>query len=363
MRPLEAGDTTVGTITRRQALGAAIGAVAVGSLRLERGLAAEADLAKVKAYVVEQAKLQKEATAGFRQIVDRYYILSEAVAFDYAALWAGPHDELVPLLLAAKQTWLAASSNYELNEGLIAGVPSLSYYDVWIDAGPSGKDDPENALDWTLELPDGTKLEKPGNFFSHLTEPALYGTNPAFVGLAVDLDGDGETGVGDVLPDANVLAGAARGLDDATAEMQAAVDAWEPTLEDAFGALTVMIPTMSEYFGQWRNSVFVAGDDAEEQAFVAISRLADINGIINGLDVTYDVLRPEVQAADTNLDSQIDSGFAGLVAFVSDLYEQESGGKRFTPDEAELLGSQAESKASTLVGYVSQAVALLDLSV
>jgi hypothetical protein len=344
-------------------MGAAFGAVAIGSLRLGRASAAGADLTKVKAYVVEQAKLQKEATATFRQIVDRYYTLAEAVAFDYAALWAGPHDELVPLLAAAKQTWLEASSNYELNEGLIAGVPSLSYYDVWIDAGPSAEDDPENALDWTLELPDGTELEKPGNFFSHLTEPALYGTNPAFVGLLVDLDGDGQTGVGDVLPDANVLAGAARGLDDATGEMQAAVEAWEPTLEDAFGALTVMIPTMSEYFGQWRNSVFVAGEAAEEQAFVAVSRLADINGIVHGLDVTYDVLRPEVQAADTNLDSQIDSGFAALSTFVSDLYEQESGGKRFFPEEAELLGTQAEAKAATLVGYVSQAVALLDLSV
>lgn len=350
-------------ITRRQALGATMGALVIGSIRLERGFAAAADLAKIKEYVVEQAALQKTATASFRQIVDRYYDLAAAVDFDYAALWAGPHDELVPLLAAAKQTWLEASSNYELNEGLIAGVPSLSYYDVWIDAGPSGEDDPENALDWTLELPDGTKLEKPGNFFSHLTEPALYGTNPDFVGLAVDLDGDGETGIGDVLPDANVLAGAARGLDDATGEMQTAVEAWEPMLEDAFGALTVMIPTMSEYFGQWKNSVFVAGEAAEEKAFVAVSRLADINGIVHGLDVTYDVLRPEVQAVDTNIDSQIDSGFAALVAFVSDLYEQESGGKRFTPEEAELLGSQAEAKAATLVGYVAQAVALLDLSV
>ena len=45
----------------------------------------------------------------------------------------------------------------------VAGVPSLAYYDVWIDAGPSGEDDPANALDVSVELPDGrrkTRAEK-----------------------------------------------------------------------------------------------------------------------------------------------------------------------------------------------------------
>ena len=39
--------------------------------------------------------------------------------------------------------------------------------------------------------------------------------------------------------------------------------------EDAFTALVVMTPTMSEYFEAWKNSRFVAGDKATEKAFVA----------------------------------------------------------------------------------------------
>ena len=38
-------------------------------------------------------------------------------------------------------------------------------------------------------LPDGRKLEKPGNLFHSLLEPAVWGTLPEFTGLAVDLNG------------------------------------------------------------------------------------------------------------------------------------------------------------------------------
>ena len=44
-----------------------------------------------------------------------------------------------------------------------------------------------------------------------------------------------------------------------------------------------MTPTMSEYFEAWKNSRFVAGAKAEEQGFVAASRLQDIADILGGL--------------------------------------------------------------------------------
>ena len=44
-----------------------------------------------------------------------------------------------------------------------------------------------------------------------------------------------------------------------------------------------MTPTMSEYFEAWKNSRFVAGDKANEKAFVAASRLQDIADILGGL--------------------------------------------------------------------------------
>ena len=182
--------------------------------------------------------------------------------------------------------------------------------------------------------------------------------------MRVDIDGDGDIGLGDVLPEANLFKAAADGLDDAATDLQAAIDTWNPTVEDAFTALVIMIPTMGEYFEQWKLSSFVTGEtDTTEKAFVATSRLFDVNGIVHGLDVTYDVLRSLVAEADAALDTQIDNGFSDLVAFVESLYQQEQDGKRFTPEEAELFGTEAQSKATTLVGFVSQAVGLLNLAV
>ena len=80
-------------------------------------------------------------------------------------------------------------------EGVVAGVPELSEFDVIIDAGADGSD-PENAVPFDVELPDGKVLEQPGNFF-FLTETSLFGTNPEFqaAGVEPDLDGDGKVDV------------------------------------------------------------------------------------------------------------------------------------------------------------------------
>lgn len=236
------------------------------------------DLAAVRDYAIEQSALQKAGTEQFLAVAQQYYRLAEGAEFDYDALWNTHAEDLTTLMSDAKDAWLEASTHYELNEGLVAGVPSLAYYDVLLDAGPNGEEDPAEALDWTLELPDGTTIEKPGNYFHHLTEPLVWGTDDAFVALRVDFDGDGNSSLGEVLPDAGIFIATAEGLDATTAELQSAIDEWEPTIEDAFGAIITMVPTMNEYFGQWKDSAFVAGETSTEASFVATSRLFDVNG-------------------------------------------------------------------------------------
>lgn len=318
--------------------------------------AAGIDLAAVKAYVVDESDTMKEGTSGLRAVTETYFGLIEAADFDYAAVWTAESATLTPLLAEAKEHWLVASAHYELNEGLVAGVPSLSYFDAWLDAGPSGTEDPTGALDWELTLPDGRVLEKPG-----MTEPALWGTDDALVGLQVDLDGDGADELGEAMPEANYLVAAVRQLDDATAELQAAVAEWEPTIEDTFSALSTMIPTMNEYFEQWKLSTFVSGDASIQTVFVANSRLLDVAGILNGLALTYDEISPMVVAEDPALAGQIDAGFTDLVGFVEDLKTQEAGGTRFTPEQADFFGTEAQDRATRLVGQVSQAIALLGI--
>ena len=92
-------------------------------------------------------------------------------------------------------TWREANPQYEEMEGVVAGVPELSEFDVIIDAGADASD-PENAVPFDVELPGGKVLEQPGNFF-FLTETSLFGTNPDFQarGVEPDLDGDGRSRV------------------------------------------------------------------------------------------------------------------------------------------------------------------------
>ena len=183
-------------------------------------------------------------------------------------------------------------------EGVVAGVPSLADYDVIIDAG-ADKSDPENAVPFSLETKAGKKFEQPGNFFA-LVETSVFGTEPKFVakGVKPDLDGDGKVTFPEALPDADFLLAAATDFVKYAKELDESAKKWDPTLEDAFTAVVVMTPTMSEYFEAWKNSRFIAGDKAEEKGFVATSRLSDIRDILGGLVLIYDSIQPSVEKVD-----------------------------------------------------------------
>jgi hypothetical protein len=145
--------------------------------------------------------------------------------------------ELVP---AMQETWRAANPAYEEAEGIVAGVPELSEFDVILDAGSSGED-PESAGPFDLELPDGRTLEQPGNLF-FLTETSLWGTEERFVvpDMEPDLDGDGEVTFGEALPEPAFLQAATATFDRYARELDAAAKRWEPTREDVFNAVVVM---------------------------------------------------------------------------------------------------------------------------
>ncbi|MCE7918820.1 MAG: hypothetical protein DYG85_04790 [Chloroflexi bacterium CFX1] len=183
-----------------------------------------------------------------------------------------------------------------------------------------------------------------------------------YIGLAVDLNGDGNTGLSEALPEAEMLLATAQALDIASGQMLDAVNAWQPTMEDAFMAMATMIPTMNEYFEQWKLSSFVSGDASVQISFVAASRLLDVTGILQSLDLTYDNVRPVVGAVDSKLDEQIAAGFTDLVAYVGDLYTKEKAGTVFTPEEADAFGTEAQDKATALAALVVQAAAKANIA-
>ncbi len=323
--------------------------------------APEADLDGIKTYLMDKANTLKDSTAALREAAQQYYDLVEAAEFDYAALWENQPEDTTQALETAKAAWIEASPLYEQIEGIVAGVPSLSEYDLNLDAGASGAEDPEGGVTFDLTLPDGTVLPRPGNMFG-LLEATLWGTRPDFTsGVTADLDGNGALDFGEELPDANMLKGASDLMDDYTGEMLDAAEAWEPNLSDAFTALVVMVPTMSEYFGSWKESRFVAGDNATRTDFAVISRLSDIQDILGSLQVIYTGVSPLVENADSEQNEQISQGLTDLKAYVADLFQQEQDGRRFTPEEADFFGTEAQDRATSITGQISQAAALLNI--
>ena len=326
------------------------------------GIDAE-DLAGVKSYLTDHTAQLSGATEEFADLAEEYDTLAKSVDYDYARLLAEHREEVARILEDAKKTWIEANPYYEQVEGVVAGTPSLAEYDVILDAGSSKTEDPESAVPFDLTLSDGKVLEQPGNLFN-LTEGMLWGTRPDLTGQAeADLDGDGTVEFGEALPDALVLASAAEAFERYSAELDTEANAWEPTASDAFTSLVVMVPTMSEYFGQWKESRFVQGDAAESESFNVVSRLSDINDIISGLGIVYEGVESAIAEHDEAAAAQTGKELDELSAFIADLQEQETDGRRFTPEQADQLGSDAQTRAEAVAGQVSQHAAQLGIEI
>lgn len=325
--------------------------------------ASAAELQPIKDYLLDHTGELSTQTAQLQEQAQAYYDLAKAENFDYRALLAGQRAEVAEQVTAMQATWRKANPAYEEAEGVVAGVPSLSQYDVILDAGSSG-DDPENAVPFDLTYPNGKVLKKPGNYF-FLTETSLWGTEDAFTakGVKADLNGDGKVEYGEALPDANHILAAAEGFNAQAQKLDASAKAWEPTQEDVFNAVVVMTPTMSEYFEAWKNSRFVAGDDASEASFVGTSRLSDIAGILSGLTVVYDGIEPQIAEEDPAQAKQVGENLDQLLAYVEDLRERESGGTKFTAEQADTYGTEAQKRAEAIAGQVSQSAAALGIEV
>jgi Imelysin len=327
--------------------------------------AAASDLSAVKAFLGDHTGRLVGFTEELERLAARYHELAEAEGSNLESLWARRADEVGPLLQELKATWVEGNPYYERVEGIVAGTPSLAEYDVIIDAGSSAAEDPESAVPFDLTLADGTVLEQPGNLFN-LTEGALWNTLPEELGrpgTTADLDGDGALEFGEVLPDPALLLAASETFAEYAKELAAAGRAWQPSSSDAFTAMVVMVPTMSEYFGQWKVSRFVAGDAASSEAFNVVSRLSDIRDILTGLEVIYEGIRPAVAEEDEQRAAQTGRELSDLRAFIADLHEREQAGKRFTPEQADTLGTEAQERATAIAGQVSQAAAQLGVAI
>jgi hypothetical protein len=327
------------------------------------GPLAAAELSGVKTYLTDHTAQLVDFTERFQLVAQDYGKLAAGVDHDYARLLSEHRAELDPLLARAKELWTEGNPYYERVEGIVAGTPSLAEYDIILDAGSSKAEDPASAVPFDLKLADGRVLEQPGNLYN-LTEGMLWGTRPEFTAdVKADLDADGTVSFGEALPDAHVFTAAAAAFDRYAGELDAKAKAWQPTPSDAFTSLVVMVPTMTEYFGQWKESRFVRGDAATGDSFNVVSRLSDIGDIIGGLEIVYAGVKPAIAEVDEAGATQTHDELAGLASFIGDLRAQESSGRRYTPEQADRLGVEAQERGSAVAGQVTQQAAQLDVEI
>src|SRR3954453_9512620 len=323
--------------------------------------AAGVDLTPIKAYLLEHTDRLVTSTERLQRDAQGYYDLAAATDFDYAKLLSGHREEVQAAIQKLQDAHVQANPAYEEMEGVVAGVPSLADYDAIIDAG-SDASDPQNAVPFSLTTKAGKEFKQPGNFFA-LIETSVFGTEPKFQakGVAPDLDGDGKAEFPEALPDADFLLAAATDFVKYAKELDAKAKEWRPSLEDAYTAVVVMTPTMSEYFDAWKNSRFIAGSEAEEKGFVATSRLQDIRDILGGIVLIYESIQPSVEKVNADQAQQTKADLDKLHQFAGRLLTEEEGGKQFTAPDADTLGSEAQRNAETIAGQVSQAAGQLGL--
>jgi hypothetical protein len=329
----------------------------------ETTAAQAADLAAIKGYLLDHTERLVADTGQIRAGAEEYYQLAKAAKFDYERMLEEDREDVRRLVKEAQAGFTKANPSYEEMEGVVAGVPSLADYDVIIDAGGDASE-PESAVPFNIETPAGRTFKQPGNF-NYLIETTAFGTEPRFQakGAPADLDGDGKVEFGESLPDADFYVAAARDFEKYAKELDAAARDWKPTPGDALTALVVMTPTMSEYFAAWKNSRFIAGEEATEKAFVAASRLQDIADILGGLVLVYDNVQPLVAKADRQQAKQTKQSLAQLRGFAAELLAEEEAGRKFTAEEADTLGSQAQERAEAIAGQITQAAAKLNIEI
>ena len=319
--------------------------------------ASAADLGGVKTYLNGKLATQLAGTRALSAAADQYYELARRAGFNYAQLARQPQARAA--LQAARAAWQKASPAYEDIEGIVAGVESLSDFDLILDAGTSAEAGGEDVVPFDLKLPSGKVLPRPGNLFG-VNEGTLWGTVKAFSsGVPADVNGNGKADFGDRLPDANVLKAAAAELHRQSQNLQKAAAGWQPTREDVFGALVGNVPTVGPvFFEDWKSSPFVLGTRSTRRDFVVISRLSDLGGNVRSWQAMYAGLSPDVRAKNPALDRQIQTGLGDLGALVDKLVRREQT-RRYTPEQAEQLQREAQNRATVITGRLTQAAALL----
>ena len=316
--------------------------------------------------LIGQSKKLVGFTGQFKATAEQYNKLAAATQYDYAELWSTQPAAVKPLLAKMKRLWIGHNSDYERMEGIVAGTPSLVQYDVDIDAGASFKEDPKGAVSFSLKAPDGKTYKKPGALYN-ITEAALWGEDPALTARNVkpDLDGDGKTGeFGEVLPDAAFLVAATREFDRQSKQAAGlghglqAQHRRRAQRARRDGADDGRVLRRLEGLALRRRRQ--GEDDLVQRRLAPQRHPRHPRQPAGGLHRR--AAGDRARSTPTRRRRRARSSTASP-AFIQRIYKREQGGHRFTPQDADLLGKQAQDRAVKVSGQVSQAAAKLGIKV
>ncbi len=300
----------------------------------------------VKSYLVKALKKVHSESQDFVKNSNAYANLIKDNGGTVTAAYQTKSKEMDKLVAAMQENYKGMDSyGYETVEGIVAGVDSMADYDVYLDAGVPASEGPEGVAPVVLDLGNGEKIDKQGALFTYIIEPALWEGNKRWVVKV----GDGKT-----MPRPEVLVAAANDTEKKIGNLLKDAEGWNASVQDCFGAMIVMTPTLSDYFEDWKESRYASDKSGR---FQAVSRVSDMKGIMSSCAVMYDAVKGSVAQKDKALAKATDSGFKNILTFLDLLAKREKEGE-IKGAEIDELASQAKEKTDKLVPQIEQSAAV-----
>lgn len=303
----------------------------------------------VKNYLIKTVESMKTASTDLVAASEEYNTLIQQHGNPQTAL-NKDNAKISALITRMQENYKKIDSfGYETIEGIVAGVDSLSHYDIYLDAGVPASEGPDDVANVVLTLSTGETIDKQGALFTYIIEPALWGGDQRWI---TTLDNN------KTLPRPEVITAAAKDADLHIGKLLADSRAWNATVADLFGAMILMTPTLSDYFEDWKESRY---SDQKSGRFQAVSRISDMRGIMQSCAVMFKAVKPSVETKDNALAKSIDTSFDEILAFIDLISQRETQGT-IKPAEIDELAAQAKEKTDKIVPQIEQSAALTGIT-
>ena len=327
-------------------------ATSLGFMALAASVHAEETAASAKSYLLQKLEKMTTASEDFVKNSEGYSALVAEHGGSVEAAYKADPKQMEKLVAKLQDDYKAMDSfGYETVEGIVAGVPSLADYDIYLDAGVPASEGPEGVAPVVLVPVNGEKIDKQGSLFTYIIEPMLWSGDKRWV---VSVDSGKKS-----LPRPEVLSAAAKDVNKKLGELLADAKSWNASISDCFGAMVVMTPTLSDYFEDWKESRY---SKEKSGRFQAVSRVSDMRGIMGSCQVMYEAVEKKVAEKDKSLAKSVDSGFKGIMTFLDKIDAREKEGE-IKGAEIDELATQAKEKTDKLVPQIQQSAAVIGVKV